>query len=299
MIEVRSLIKSFDDFVALDRVDMTVPKAAVYGLVGPNGSGKSTLIRHLSGAYRPDSGSVQVDRHEIWENEELKRRIVTVPDEPFYFSGASTRDMAQFYAGFYPSFNWDRYRTLSEVFPEVSDRNLIRKLSKGLQKQSAFWIALCCSPDLLLLDEPVDGLDPLMRRQIWRLILADVEERGMTVLISSHNLRELEDVCTHVGILLRGKMKLERDLADLQSGICKLQVVWPDGAEHIPSGLLPLHQNRSGRVQTLIFRTSPEEAQARYEAEDPLFCEALPLSLEEIFIYEIGGADHDVSEILL
>ena len=181
---------------------MTVPKGAVYGLVGPNGAGKSTILRHLTGAYRQDSGEILLEGAPNYENPAVKTRIAGIPDELYYFTSASTRDMMRFYRGIYPAFDPDRYAKLKEAFPAVDEKRPIRRLSKGMQKQSAFWLALSCKPDYLLLDEPVDGLDPVMRRQVWSLLMGDVAERGTTVLVSSHNLRELEDVCDHVGLLL-------------------------------------------------------------------------------------------------
>ncbi len=205
MIEIRELVKTFDGFAALDGASLTVPQGAIYGLVGPNGAGKSTLLRHLTGVYRQDSGAVSVDGADVWENVAVKQRIASIPDDWHYFMQSSIRDMMKFYRGFYPQFNMERYEKLRGVF-SLDEKQLIRRLSKGMQKQAAFWIAMCCMPDYLILDEPVDGLDPVMRRQVWSLIMQDVAERGTTVLVSSHNLRELEDVCDHVGIMNKGKV---------------------------------------------------------------------------------------------
>ena len=192
MIEVKNVVKSFDGFHALDGATLTVPTGSVYGLVGPNGAGKSTIIRHLTGIYRQDSGSVAIAGEDIWENAALKARIAAIPDDWYYFNQSNVRDMMRFYKGFYPNFSTERYEKLKEVF-NIDEKRTIRRLSKGMQKQVAFWLALCCMPDYLILDEPVDGLDPVMRRQIWSLMMGDVTERGTTVLVSSHNLRELED----------------------------------------------------------------------------------------------------------
>ena len=173
----------------------------------------------------------------------------------------------------------------------------MRKLSKGQQKQAAFWLLMSICPDVLLLDEPVDGLDPVMRRQIWSLLLQDVAEKGTTVLVSSHNLRELEDVCDHVGIMHKGKLLLERSLSELQDNIVKIQIAYPEEQE-IPQDLELLHRSESGRVQQLILRGRAEELTKRLEATNPLFLDVVPLSLEEIFIYELGGVDHEVKDIL-
>ena len=294
MIEVKNVVKSFDGFHALDGLTMTVPKGAIYGLVGPNGAGKSTILRHLTGAYRQDAGEILLEGAPIYENPAAKRRMAGIPDELYYFSSASTRDMMRFYRGIYPSFDQERYGKLKEAFPAVDERRPIRRLSKGMQKQSAFWLAY------LLLDEPVDGLDPVMRRQVWSLLMGDVAERGTTVLVSSHNLRELEDVCDHVGILSRGRVALERSLTELQGGIVKLQIAFQtETPPDLPAGIDVLHTDHIGRVYTYIVRGSAEDVEARFKPLAPLFLEALPLTLEEIFIYEMGGEDYAVRDIVL
>ena len=298
MIEVRDVIKKFDGFAALDTATLTVPKGSVYGLVGPNGAGKSTLIRHLTGIYRQDAGSLEIDGQSVWENADLKARIAAIPDDWYFFLQATIRDMMRFYKGFYPNFSTERYEKLKEVFA-IDEKRQIRRLSKGMQKQVAFWLALSAMPDYLILDEPVDGLDPVMRRQVWSLMMGDVSERGTTVLVSSHNLRELEDVCDHVGIMDHGKVLLERSLVQLQDNMVKLQVVFKDGMNEVPADLPVLHASKLGRIHTLIMRMNAEEATARVAAYDPMLIDAVPLTLEEIFIYELGGADYAVKDIVL
>ena len=232
------------------------------------------------------------------ENAALKARIAAIPDDWYYFLQSSIRDMMRFYRGFYPAFSMERYEKLKEVF-QLDEKRPIRRLSKGMQKQAAFWLALCCMPDYLILDEPVDGLDPVMRRQVWSLVLADVAQRGTTVLVSSHNLRELEDVCDHVGVMDHGRVLLERSLAQLQDNMGKLQVVFPDGMTEVPSDLPVLHASQIGRIHTFIMRMSAQEAEDRLAAYSPLLVDAVPLTLEEIFIYELGGADYAVKDIVL
>ena len=300
MIEVKNVVKSFDGFRALDGLTMTVPNGAIYGLVGPNGAGKSTILRHLCGAYRQDSGEITLEGVPIYENPAVKRRIAAIPDEVYYFGSSSTQDMMRFYKGLYPAFDGERYSKLREAFPEVDEKRPIRRLSKGMQKQSAFWLALSCRPDYLLLDEPVDGLDPVMRRQVWSILMGDVTEYGTTVLVSSHNLRELEDVCDHVGILSHGRVALERSLSELQGGIVKLQIAFnSSNPPALPEGLKVLHTSNLGRIYTYIVRGGAEEVKGRFAALEPLFMEALPLTLEEIFIYEMGGEDYAVRDIVL
>ena len=298
MLEAKEVVKSFDGFRALDSATLTVPKGTVYGLVGPNGAGKSTIIRHFTGVYRPDSGQLLLEGAPIWENTDAKRRMVVIPDDWYYFPQASIAEMAKLYAGAYPSFSWERYERMKQVFP-LNDRQMLRRMSKGMQKQAAFWLTMCCMPEYLILDEPVDGLDPVMRRQVWSLVLADVAQRGTTVLVSSHNLRELEDVCDHVGIMDHGRVLLERSLAQLQDNMVKLQVVFPDGMTEVPSDLPVLHASQIGRIHTFIMRMSAQEAEDRLAAYSPLLVDAVPLTLEEIFIYELGGADYAVKDIVL
>ena len=293
MLEMNNVTKTFGSFKALEDLSLHVPRGAVYGLVGPNGAGKSTAIRCLLGVYRPESGTVMMDCLPVWENPAVKGRIGSIPDEVFHFPTATLEDMRKFYRGIYKDFDNALFDKLQKVF-QLPKRTPIRRLSKGQQKQAAFQLTLCTHPEVLILDEPVDGLDPVMRRQVMGLILSDVAENGTTVLISSHNLRELEDVCDHVGIMNRGKMLLEKSLADMQGNTCKLQIVGD-----IPEALDVLHESSSGRLKTLIVRGQSWEVSARAAAARPAYFDVLPLSLEEIFIYELGGVDYEVQDILL
>ena len=299
MLEAKHVVKTFDGFRTLDGLTMTVPTGAVYGLVGPNGAGKSTIIRHLAGIYRQDSGEVLLDSQPVYENTEAKRRMAVIGDDWYYFPQAGIKEMAKFYAGIYPAFSWERYEKLKQVFP-LDEKMMLRRMSKGMQKQAAFWLTVCCMPEYLILDEPVDGLDPVMRRQVWSLLLGDVAERGTTVLVSSHNLRELEDVCDHVGILNHGKVLLERSLSDLQDNTVKLQVAYPGVTEPVlPAELNILHRSHVGRVYTYIVRGSREDILRRMQITEPVLLESIPLTLEEIFIYELGGVDYAAKDILL
>ncbi|MGN0244013.1 MAG: ABC transporter ATP-binding protein [Lachnospiraceae bacterium] len=215
MIQVQNLCKEFDGFHALNGATLHVEKGCVYGLVGPNGSGKTTLLQHLAGVYRQDAGSILIDGKEVYENPDIKARIAYIPDDIYYFPQANLNEMMKYYRGCYPGFSKERFERLSEAFPEIDLKRPLRKLSKGMLKQVGFWLALSCCPDVILLDEPVDGLDPLMRHQIWSLLLSDVASRNVTVLVSSHNLRELEDVCSHIGIMKHGKVLVEQSFEEL------------------------------------------------------------------------------------
>ncbi len=293
MIEMKNVTKTFGSFKALDDLTMTVPQGAIYGLVGPNGAGKSTAIRHLTGVYRPDCGEILMEGRPIYENTALKARMGYIPDDIFYFPSASLEEMRRFYRSMYPKFDNKLFEELYDIF-KLPKKGQIRRFSKGMQKQAAFHLTICCRPDVMILDEPVDGLDPVMRRQVWNLILSDVAQRGTTVLVSSHNLRELEDICDHVGIMDHGRMLLERSLADMQGSVTKLQMV---GAT--PEGLDILHETASGRLRTMIVRGSMEQVKAQVEQTNPVYYDLLPLSLEEIFIYELGGVNYEVKNIVL
>ena len=293
MLELKNVTKTFGKCKALDDLTMTVPKGCVYGLVGPNGAGKSTAIRLMTGIYRPDSGEITLEGMPVYENPVNKVRMGYIPDDIFYFPSASMDEMKSFYKGIYPKFDEELYEKLFEVF-QLPRKGQIRRFSKGMQKQAAFHLSLCCHPEVLILDEPVDGLDPVMRRQVWSLIMSDVASNGTTVLISSHNLRELEDVCDHVGIMDHGKMLLERSLADMQGATHKLQIVGD-----VPEGLDVLHESQTGRLKTLVVRGDAEAISQKVSAADPVYFDVLPLSLEEIFIYELGGVNYEVKNILL
>jgi len=293
MLEMINVTKTFGSFKALDNLTMLVPRGAVYGLAGPNGAGKSTAIRHMTGIYRPDSGSITLEGLPIYENPQIKEIIGYIPDDVFFFPSATMEEMRRFYKGMYPKFDDALFDRLYEAF-SLPRKGQIRRFSKGMQKQAAFHLTLACHPDVLILDEPVDGLDPVMRRQVMSLILSDVAEHGTTVLISSHNLRELEDVCDHVGIMDHGKMLLERSLADMQGSTVKVQIVG-----NIPQKLEVLHETASGRLKTLVVRGCAEEVTRMVAAAKPDYFDVLPLSLEEIFIYELGGVNYEVKNIIL
>ena len=298
MIEVKDVVKTFDGFRALDGVTMTVPRGAVYGLVGPNGAGKSTLIRHLTGIYRPDSGAIDIDGQPVYENPAVKARIAYIPDDVFYFPQATIRGHDALLPRHLPEV---RRRALSEARrgvparPEAADPPPVQGHAEAGRVLAG---DVRCGRMCSILDEPVDGLDPVMRRQVWNLVLADVAENGTTVLISSHNLRELEDVCDHVGIMNGGKVLLEHPLTELQANIVKVLVALPDEAK-LPDGLDILHQSSQGHLYTLIVHGDAAEVTNRLSTAQPQYLDVVPLTLEEIFIYELGGADYAVKDILL
>lgn len=298
MIQGKDICKTFDGYQALDHASFHVPKGAVYGLVGPNGAGKSTLLRHVAGIFKPNGGEVVLEGEPVFENPSAKGKMVFIPDDIFYFRQADMREMKKFYQGMYPGFDKALYEELADCFPALDAKRNIRRMSKGMQKQVAFLLAVSCKPQVLILDEPVDGLDPVMRRQIWNIVLNAVSEEKMTVMVSSHNLRELEDVCDHVGIMHKGRVILERSLSDLQGGVSKVQVAFDGELPDISNRFAVLNQTKLGKVYTLIVRGKQEKIAEEIESYAPLLLDIIPLTLEEIFIYELGGKDYEVKEIL-
>ncbi|MBE5913032.1 MAG: ABC transporter ATP-binding protein [Pseudobutyrivibrio ruminis] len=298
MIQVNNVTKKFGDFAALDGLNMHVERGAIYGLVGPNGAGKSTIIRHLCGVYKQDAGEITIDGKPVYENTELKKMFTVIPDDIFYFTQANTMDMMKFYKDMYPKFDEVLFKKIMDCFPAINPKKMVRTLSKGMQKQVAFMLSIAARPELMILDEPVDGLDPVMRRQIWSLIMSDVSENGLTVLVSSHNLRELEDVCDHVGIMNNGKILIERSLDELQTSITKIQIAFDGDMPALPPEIEVLKKITNGRVHTLIVKGEPRAAEQAIGALNPLLMDVLPLTLEEIFIYELGGENYAVKDII-
>ncbi len=299
MIEVTNLTKKFDDYTALSSLNLHVSEGSVYGLVGPNGSGKTTLIKHIVGAYIPDKGRVFVNGGPVFDNTAVKQGMVYIPDDLYFPPTFSTLDMAHLYSGIYHSFSWERFHSFDGLF-QLDPKKRVAKLSKGMQKQAIFWITISCCPKIIIMDEPVDGLDPIMRRSVWSIVLKEVEENGVTVLVSSHNLRELEDVCDHVGILYNGQMLLEKALDEVKSDTFKLQAAFRgELPQELAQELNILNHTVLGRVHTLILRGGREEILEAINMYDPVLADIIPLTLEEVFIYELGGKGYDFKNILL
>lgn len=295
MIKIENLIKTFDDFVALDKLNVNVKKGAIYGLVGVNGSGKTTAIRHLCGVYKQDSGKVLIDGAPIYDNIEIKQRIGFVSDDLTFFDN-SMRSLKNLYKDMYERWDEARFNKLVSLFG-LNERGNLRKFSKGMQKQASFAFAMATTPDVLLLDEPIDGLDPIVRRLVIREMMDDVAERDMTVLVSSHNLKEMEGICDSIGIVKKGRMIVERDIDDLKSDVHKIQVAF---GEDVPSGtekygdLNILHEEVRGSVELLVVRGKQEEIMSKIKTLKPHLYDILPLTLEEIFIYETDGEFNEI-----
>lgn len=298
MIKVSNVTKHFGDFKVLDEICLNVPKGAIYGLVGPNGAGKTTIINHITGALRQEEGEITLAGERIYENPKVKCKILSIADDWFYFNSFTVKQMASFYESMYPSFNRDMYNKTKQIF-DIDEKRQIRKLSKGMKKQVAFWLSLSCEPEVLILDEPLDGLDPVMRKQVLSLVIAAVSDRQMTVLVSSHNLRELEDICDYVGIIHKGRMITEKPLDDLKGSVHKYQVVF-DGEkpEEIKVGEDILHISNTGSVYSIIVKGSADECDNIIRKYYPVLFERISLTLEEVFIYELGGLGYDYKSIL-
>lgn len=300
MITGKDLCKSFNGFPALNHTNIQVPKGVVYGLVGPNGAGKSTLIRHIMGIFQADSGTVKLEDSDIYENPEAKKRMAYIPDDIFYFRQSDIKELKLLYKGLYPNFSEELYTEILPCFPELKENMPIRSMSKGMQKQVAFLLAISCKTEVLILDEPVDGLDPVMRRQIWKILLEAVSRDNLTVLVSSHNLRELEDVCDYVGVMHHGQIILEHSLSELQDNIHKVQAAFStEDIPAVPDTFSVLNHSHTGRVHTWIIRGQKEAILEYFNKHNPFFIDLLPLSLEEIFIYELGGEHYEVKELLM
>lgn len=299
MIEVKNVTKYFDDFKVLDDFSLNVKKGTIYGLVGPNGAGKTTIINHINGVLSPNSGEITIGGERVYENEKIKEKVLSISDDWFYFSTYTIKQMMHFYRDIYPDFSTQRYEAIKEIF-RIDEKRQIRKLSKGMKKQVAFWLSLSAMPEVLILDEPLDGLDPVMRKQVLSLVIADVTDREMTVLVSSHNLRELEDICDWVGIIHQGKMIVEKPLDDLKGSVHKYQLILDEKvADKLSENKDILHISRTGSVYSVIMRGEAEKTQEMLRVISPVLCERISLTLEEVFIYELGGLGYDFKNIIV
>ena len=299
MIKASNLIKRFDESTALDRLDTVIEDGCICGLVGSNGAGKSTLLRLIAGVYQPSEGNITIDGEPVYENESIKQQIYFVPDDLYFFPGSTMDDMASYLKRLYVNWSQERYEELLTKFP-MGRKQKLHTSSKGMRRQAALILALSCQPKYLLLDEAFDGLDPVLRLTLRKIMADDVAKRGMTVIISSHNLRELEDVCDQVGLLHQGHILFQRELNDLKLGFCKVQAAFrpmlPE--ETLREALDILKLEISGSIVSIVARGTAEEVTEKLEKFKPLFCEAVPMMLEEIFIYEMEAVGYDYNNVL-
>lgn len=295
MIKVKDLYKVIDGEVVLDHLNMHVEEGSIYGLIGPNGAGKTTLIRHLVGVLKQDSGKIFIESQPVYENIELKRKIGYISDA-MYFIETNLERNAKVYKDLYPSWNQDRFKELYKTF-KLNPTKKIQAFSKGMRKQASFCLIMSTMPHYLILDEPIDGLDPVARKLVWKYIIDDVAQRNLTVLISSHNLKELEGIVDHVGILYKGKIMKEFDLEYIQTHIHKIQVSFGDEEVNLDA-LNIAYQEERGSVKILIIEDSLSHIRKVIGEKAPLIFDILPLSLEELFMYEVGGEDDDIQKLI-
>lgn len=298
MIKADNLTKRFQGVTAVDHIHAEIQDGTVFGLIGTNGAGKSTFLRMAAGILKPDEGMITLDGEAVFEDIRVKARCFYIPDEPYFLGNGTADDMKTFYQGIYPNFDTDRFGKLLKSF-ELDGRRKIQTFSKGMKKQLAVLLGICASTDYLFCDETFDGLDPVMRQTVKSLFANDIEERNLTPVIASHNLRELEDICDHVGLLHRGGMLLSKDLDDMKMNIHKIQCVLPAGLDRTNLQDLDIMTvEQRGSLLTLTVRGQKEEIQARMQSYHPVFFEMIPLSLEEIFISETEVAGYDIKKLI-
>ncbi len=300
MIEIRDVSKRFEEIQAVDHVSINIKEDSVFGLIGTNGAGKSTVLRMMSGVIRPDEGEILVDGIPVFDRVEAKERLFFIADEPYFFANATPEDMGRYYSSVFPRFNLNQYHEYLESFG-LGKRRKVGTFSKGMKKQLAILCGICAGTKYLFCDETFDGLDPVMRQGIKSLMAREMDERGMTPIIASHNLRELEDICDHVGLLHKGGVLLSRELEEMKCNIQKVQCVLEAGVseETAFQGLDMVKSEKRGSLYTLTVRGSREEIVNYFGSISTIFFEALPLSLEEIFISETEVVGYDIKKIIL
>ena len=299
MIEAANLTKRFDEIVAVDHINAKIRDGYVFGLIGTNGAGKSTFLRMASGVMKPDEGTIQIDGENVFENPKVKSRFFYISDDQHFFSNASPEEMMRFYKNIYPAFDAPRFYKLMDSF-SLDFRRKIATFSKGMKKQLSVILGLCAGTDYIFCDETFDGLDPVMRQAVKSIFAEDMEDRNLTPIIASHNLRALEDICDHVGLLHKGGILLSKDLDDMKLTIHKVQCVLPEGLEpENLAGLTIIGVERRGRLCLITARGTREEIEAVISSYHPIFYECIPLTLEEIFISETEVAGYDIRKLIL
>ncbi|MCI8672468.1 MAG: ABC transporter ATP-binding protein [Lachnospiraceae bacterium] len=299
MIEAKQVSKYYEDIKALDQVSVTINEGNVFGLVGTNGAGKSTFMRILSGVLKADQGEITIDGHPVYENMEAKSQVFYISDDQYFFPSGTPADMEVYYRVVYPRFDHDRFVKMMAQF-DLDKKRKLRTFSKGMKKQVSILLGICANTKYLFCDETFDGLDPVMRQAVKSLFAQEMTKRGMTPIIASHNLRELEDICDHVGLLHKGGILFAKDLEEMKIYIHKIQCVFREegDAERAFEGLEILQQEQRGSLYTVTARGTREGILQKIQETDPLFAEVLPLSLEEIFISETEVAGYDIKKLV-
>lgn len=300
MIEIKNLCKSFDGSRVVDHVSMEIREGNLFALIGTNGAGKSTLLRMVTGVYRPDSGEILIDGMPVYDNPKAKEKFFFIADEPYAFSSADSSDMAAYFRSVYPNFDEKSFYGYLEKF-DLDKKRKLNTFSKGMKKQVALLLGICAGTEYLFCDETFDGLDPVMRQGIKSLIAKEMDARALTPVIASHNLREMEDICDHVGLLHKGGVLLSKDLEDMKCNIQKVQCVFenPADKEIALKGLNVIKDEHRGSLYLFTVRGTREEVEAKFGRVKTVFLEMLPLSLEEIFISETEVVGYDVKKLIL
>ena len=298
MIEIKNLSKAFEKNFALKKLNFQVGDSSVFALVGSNGSGKSTLLRTISGVYQPTAGDVLIDGKPIFENPQLKDQVYFVADVPFFYNGTTLDNASNLISKIYSGWSEETYLRLCSIFP-IDRRGKLINMSKGMQRQASLILALSAKPKYLLLDEIFDGLDPVIRRLLKQLIINDVSDRGMSVIIASHNMRELEDICDHIAFLHRGNLVVEDDVDEIKTQVHKFHAAFDRDFDQneIIGGLEILNIKRSGNLISFTAKGNKEDIEKIIKAQEPIFMESLPLTLEEIFMCEMEVAGYDIENI--
>ena len=300
MIQITNISKSFDDIKAVDDITVDIGEQIVFGLLGTNGAGKSTLLRMVSGILKPDSGNITVDDMGVLDNEEAKKNMFFISDSPYFFANSNPMDMMSYLSIQYPLFDKDKFRDFLKTF-NLPEKRKIGTYSKGMKRQLALLLGICSNAKYLLCDESFDGLDPVMRQGIKSIFAKEMDERGLTPVIASHNLRELEDICDHVGLLHKGGVLLSKDLEDMKLNIQRVQCVY--SSEEDESKLMqmvePVKTERMGSLCTYTLRGTREDVENAFACVNTIFFETLPLSLEEIFISETEVVGYDIKKLIL
>lgn len=298
MIVVENITKSFGDIKAVDNITANIKTGCIFGLIGTNGAGKSTFLRMMSGIYRPDFGKVSIDGQQVFENVAVKKRLFYISDDQYFLPNATPIAMAKYYASVYESFDNQRFLQLLDAFG-LDGKRKISTFSKGMKKQVSVICGLAAKTDYIFCDETFDGLDPVMRQAVKSLLAADVAERNLTAIIASHNLRELEDICDHIGLLHQGGILLNKDLDDMKTNIHKVQCILPKGVEASQLGLDIVKTEERGSISIIIARGDRDAIINKINGLNPIFAEVLPLTLEEIFISETEVAGYDIKKLCI
>ena len=298
MIEIKQVSKSFEKIEAVKEIDLTIRSQNIFGMLGTNGAGKSTLLRMMAGILKPQQGEIVIDGQNVWDNPDVKKRCFYISDDQFFFPNATAKDMATFYGRYYMQFDYTRFDEMMNKFGLDGARK-IQTYSKCMKKQLSILIGLCANVSYLFCDETFDGLDPVMRQGIKSIFAKEIDERELTPIIASHNLRELEDICDHIGLLHRGGVLLSKELADLKCNMHKVQCVFPEDSKVSLYKLFHILQmNQKGRLITMTVRENEEDIAGKMEGLKPVYYEVLPLSLEEIFISETEVVGYDIKNLI-